>query len=379
MKSETASVLKEARSATLLKETHIVGNTTLIRVGHRMVEKIAQLLEGQADGCIGFVLHHSYTEAMTYTSRFEAGFASNFNVPLINNKKTTEAMIQFVNATRMVSFVTLLENDFKNRFYLSTHGFEASDWLEAQWNDITSERNDIFIEPYLHRMYGQHSILATISGSRQNNEIIILGAHLDSINIKYRPYQTLTKHDIENMPAPGADDNGSGLAVLTEVLRSIVMAGYKPETTIHLIGFAIEEIGLVGSREIASAYHKQGRNVVGMLNFDMVGYKGEDYVDVCISSDKLSNHDQSLFLVSLMNQYLPHLNYRFFGCRYACSDHASWTENNFPATMVHECPSISPYMHKDSDLVKNINADYMSNFARLGISYVSELAKGCFR
>ena len=85
MKSETASVLKEARSATLLKETHIVGNTTLIRVGHQMVGQIAQLLEGQADGCIGFVLHHSYTEAMRYTSRFEAGFASNFNVQLINN------------------------------------------------------------------------------------------------------------------------------------------------------------------------------------------------------------------------------------------------------------------------------------------------------
>ena len=112
-----------------------------------------------------------------------------------------------------------------------------------------------------------------------------------------------------------------------------------------------------------------------MLNFDMVGYKGEDSVDVCISSDKLSNHDQSLFLVSLMNQYLPHLDYRFFRCRYACSDHASWTENNFPATMVHECPRISPHWHKDSDLVKNINADYMSNFARLGLSYVAELAK----
>ena len=66
------------------------------------------------------------------------------------------------------------------------------------------------------------------------------------------------------MIAPGADDDGSGIAVLTEVLRIIVMSGYKPEKTVQIMGFAIEEIGLVGSREIASEYKRKGKNVIGM-------------------------------------------------------------------------------------------------------------------
>ena len=113
-----------------------------------------------------------------------------------------------------------------------------------------------------------------------------------------------------------------------------------------------------------------------MLNFDMVGYKGPDAIDIGISKDEFSNHDQSNFLVNLMSKYLPHLKHKFFQCEYACSDHASWTENSFPAACTHESPSISPHWHKASDLVKNIDHDYISNFAKLGVCYLAELAKG---
>ena len=210
----------------------------------------------------------------------------------------------------------------------------------------------------------------TIPGNSQNDGIVILGAHIDSIN----------NIELSNdMIAPGADDDASGVAVLTEVLRAIVRTKYKPEKTIHLIGFAVEEIGLVGSREIASEYRRKGKNVVGMLNFDMVGYNKQNGLnDICITRDRLSNHAQSSFLVDLMNQYLPRLNHQFIECRPPCSDHAGWTENSFPAGMACECTDAvrNPNYHMPSDVVETINKDYMSNFARLGVYYIAELAKG---
>ena len=209
-----------------------------------------------------------------------------------------------------------------------------------------------------------------IPGNSQNDGIVILGAHIDTINMI----------ELSNdMIAPGADDDASGVAILTEVLRAIVMTKYKPEKTIHLMGFAVEEIGLVGSREIASEYRRKGKNVVGMLNFDMAGYnKHNGLNDICISKDRLSNSNQTSFLVDLMNQYLPRLNYQYTHCPFGCSDHASWMENSFPAVMACECTDAvrNPNYHMPSDVVETINEDYMSNFARLGVYYLAELAKG---
>ena len=91
----------------------------------------------------------------------------------------------------------------------------------------------------------------------------------------------------------------------------------------------------------------------------------------------LATKNQTSFLVDLMNQYLPRLNYQYTHCG-SCSDHASWTENSFPAVMACECTDAirNPNYHRPTDLVETINEDYMSNFARLGVYYIAELAKG---
>ena len=286
-------------------------------------------------------------------------------------------MAKTVSPTRMRSFIKSLTAKFPNRYCYEDigpirtclYGSKASNWIKEEWKTITSSRRDIRVENYVHSKYNQSSIIVTIPGNGQNDGIVILGAHIDT---------TLRGDLSPNMIAPGADDNASGVAVLTEVLRAIVRTKYKPEKTIHLIGFAVEEIGFPGSREIASEYRRKGKNVVGMLNFDMVGYnKHNGLNDICITTDHLSNSNQSSFLLDLMNQYLPRLNHQYIECG-SCSDPVSWTENNFPAGMACECTNATrnPNYHMPSDVVETINKDYMSNFARLGVYYIAELAKG---
>ena len=67
---------------------------------------------------------------------------------------------------------------------------------------------------------------------------MVLGGHLDSIS---------NAGSGETMRAPGADDDASGIASMTEALRAMIASGYKPRRTIKMMGYAAEEVGLRGS------------------------------------------------------------------------------------------------------------------------------------
>ena len=78
------------------------------------------------------------------------------------------------------------------------------------------------------------------------------------------------------LPAPGADDDGSGTVTILEAFRVLlssddVVAGNAPNT-IEFHWYSAEEGGLLGSQAIFSSYEKQGRVVKAMLQQDMTGY-----------------------------------------------------------------------------------------------------------
>ena len=64
----------------------------------------------------------------------------------------------------------------------------------------------------------------------------------------------------EDKPAPGLDDDGSGVMVLLEILRVVVETGFKPQKNVQLMAFAAEEVGLLGSDQIAKDYKSKGRD-----------------------------------------------------------------------------------------------------------------------
>jgi hypothetical protein len=77
------------------------------------------------------------------------------------------------------------------------------------------------------------NVLAEIEGSDPilKNEVIIIGAHLDSWHA-----------------ATGATDNAAGCAVMMEALRIVKATGLKPARTIRIALWSGEEEGLFGSR-----------------------------------------------------------------------------------------------------------------------------------
>ena len=107
------------------------------------------------------------------------------------------------------------------------------------------------------------SIVAVLPGVAQPEKRIIVAAHYDSINLH------VTGAKAAEAPAPGADDDASGTAVVLELAR--VMSQYRFRKTIVFIAFGGEEIGLIGSNRYAARAKAAGEQIEAVFNNDVVG------------------------------------------------------------------------------------------------------------
>jgi hypothetical protein len=96
-----------------------------------------------------------------------------------------------------------------------------------------------------------HNVVARIPGTERPDEIVLLGAHLDSFD-----------------GASGAADNGSGVATMMEAMRLLAAAGEKPHRTIMMVAFGAEENGLKGASAFAERHAASLPGIVMMLNRD---------------------------------------------------------------------------------------------------------------
>tara|TARA_R110000737_G_scaffold250531_2_gene260240 strand:- start:510 stop:1478 length:969 start_codon:yes stop_codon:yes gene_type:complete len=105
----------------------------------------------------------------------------------------------------------------------------------------------------------------------------------------------------------------------------------------------------------------------------MTGNNGSSE-DIVMMTDYTTNA-QNQFLGQLIDTYLPSITYGFDQCGYGCSDHASWYQQGFAASMPFESrmADINPLIHTQNDT--NFDADHASKFAKLAVSYLAEMAK----
>ncbi|MEH6397227.1 M28 family metallopeptidase [Pseudoalteromonas sp.] len=336
-----------------------------LRINQAEVASLSEFMHDNYHRCGGFVAHDSLAEAQLYTEQLAQVQALSTNslatTYSIDNGQTVQQLINTISPNDLTNTVNSMSN-FHNRYYSVQTGVDASQWLKNYWQQLASNRTDISVDYFSHS-WAQSSVIVTIAGNEKADEIVVIGGHLDSIN----------QSDPSTGRAPGADDNASGIAVLSEVLRAIVVNDYKPQRTIKIMGFAAEEVGLRGSKAIAAEYKSQGKNVLGMVQFDMTGNHGSSD-DIVMMTD-YTNAAQNQFLGQLIDTYLPTITYGFDQCGYGCSDHASWYQQGFAASMPFESrmADINPLIHTAND--SSFDADHASKFAKLAVSYLAEMAK----
>jgi carboxypeptidase Q len=97
----------------------------------------------------------------------------------------------------------------------------------------------------------QQNVVGEIRGYEKPDEIVILGAHLDSWEL-----------------GTGALDNGCNAALVIEAARAIKATGLLPRRTIRFVLFSGEEQGTIGSYEYVKAHRAELDKIRAMITFD---------------------------------------------------------------------------------------------------------------
>lgn len=351
-----------------LIEVERYNGVSIVEIDEESLPWLSEHMHENFNRCGGYVLHESLNEAQEALNEIDGlhvlAKRSKLLEYSINSQDLVKPLINQVSGERIFSDIIKLSG-YKTRHYRSPEGVEAAKWIKSNWERIAASRSDIHVELYNHPKWEQPSVIATIEG--ESDEIVIVGGHLDSIAGFWGG---------GSAKAPGADDNASGIATMTEVLKVLIDNSYKPQKTIQFIGYAAEEAGLLGSKEIAAEYKKQGKNVVGVMQLDMTGFKGTKDLDIVMMRD-YTNDTQNQFIGALIDTYLPEIKWGYDKCGYACSDHASWHGQGFAASMPFEAKKndMSPHIHSGRDTVESIgnNANHAQKFAKMALAYIVEL------
>ncbi|EMR67569.1 putative peptidase family m28 protein [Eutypa lata UCREL1] len=267
---------------------------------------------------------------------------------------------------------------FHTRYYKSDYGRQSSEWLlqtvQETIQEAGADEYGVKAEHFTHP-WGQNSIIATIPG--KSEDTVVIGAHQDSINL-WLP---------SVLPAPGADDDGSGTVTILEAFRVLLSSedaiqGKLPNT-IEFHWYSAEEGGLLGSQAIFSSYEKTGRVVKAMLQQDMTGY-----VQGTLDSGKpesvgvitdFVDPGLTVFIKKVIEEYcdIPWIETK---CGYACSDHASASKAGYPSAFVIESSfgDSDQHIHSTDDQIKYLSFDHMLQHAKMTLALVYELGNTDF-
>jgi hypothetical protein len=309
---------------------------------------------------------------------------------------------------QLVAFQT--RNDFSETSSTATHGvFGARDWIAAQFNAIAAGsggRMTVALDTYLQpktdrtpRAVTESSVIATLAGD-EPGRIYVMSSHFDDCDGACIDGTGV---------APGADDNGSGVAAVLEAAR--VMAKTHFRGTIVFACFDGEELGLWGSDHYARELAAKQTPVLAVLNNDIIGSStGGDgahepdvirvfsealpvgttdaRVNLIGSENDSPSRELSRFVAETVPRYLPGFTVRqiFRADRFLRGgDQESFQAQGYPAIRFVEGHENFTHQHQDvrvengvqyGDLPDYIDAAYLGRATQANVATLAALALG---
>jgi len=258
--------------------------------------------------------------------------------------------------------------DFNTRYELSDSIGPAGQWIYDQF--IGYGYTDVVFDSFTwtptvgDTPIVSRNILATKPGFPASDSLVILGAHYDSIN------DWLSEED-PNAPAPGANDNATGVAGVLEIAR--LLEPYSFEKTIVFACFAGEEVGFGGSSDYVSKLYFQGTPVRLSLVFDELGYQRIHTQFPVVVDGIIDYLDDALRTAQLGLLYSRKLDpYIAFG--YYGSDHRI-LELVGPALLIIEELRFPPGVHTEFDLIDSLSMEYATEILKMGLASIADVAK----
>lgn len=235
----------------------------------------------------------------------------------------------------------------------------AVEYIERQWR---AEGYEVTRQAYTVDRIECLNLEVSRTGIERPSEIILLGAHYDSV-----------------VGSKGANDNASGVAALLEVARW--MATQSPRRTVRFVAFVNEEppffqTGAMGSEVYARAARERGDDIRAMISLETIGYYSDErgsqkYPPLF----KLFYPDRGNFIAfvsDLHSRSVMHEGVAAFRANsdfptecvatFASisgidwSDHASFWKEGYRAFMITDtAPYRYPYYHSEEDTPDKLN------------------------
>ncbi len=157
--------------------------------------------------------------------------------------------------------------NLRTRFALRPETFEITTYLRDQLA-ASLGKEAVEVVPFTADVgdttYTMYNVVGTLAGTDPSAGTYVISAHYDASARRTGGWDWRTE------PTSGADDNGTGVALMLETAR--VLASLRFPWDIRFIGFSGEELHMLGSRNYAEQASERGDRILGALNFDMIGY-----------------------------------------------------------------------------------------------------------
>jgi len=245
---------------------------------------------------------------------------------------------------------------FPTRHSISTHYAKAARWARGQMKALgyTARLQKITVGART-----SWNVIGDKRGSASNpRQVVLVTAHLDSINIQHGP----------DAPAPGADDNGSGSAGLLEMMRAL--RDHKGERDLRFILFGGEEEGLFGSQQyVAGLSASERARISAVVNMDMIGTLNSPTRSVLLEGAPLSQTviDGLSEAASTYTGLLVETSLNPFA-----SDHVPFIRQRIPAVLTIEgADNANGNIHSDKDTIEHIAYDFALDILRMNVAYVA--------
>jgi len=297
----------------------------------------------------------------------------------------------------------------------STRGIGAAQrWVKSEFDNyaklsngrLTSEIDYFTIKADGRRIKNDSqlgNVMATLKGTDATDDrVLIISGHLDS---------RATDVMDSTIDAPGANDDGSGVAAMMELAK--IMCKREFPFTIIFVAVVGEEQGLYGAKHLADKAKDQNWNVIAMINNDMIGNslssgtQLRDNTQVRVFSEtipyleteaeakirKSTNRDNdspsrqlARYIKSVTNQYVEQLDIKlvYRNDRFLRGgDHTPFSQNGFTAIRFCEMNENFDHQHQTvrkenniqyGDLPEFMDFEYMKKVACSNLATLSNLA-----
>ncbi|KAH8658199.1 hypothetical protein BX600DRAFT_500185 [Xylariales sp. PMI_506] len=308
-----------------------------------------------------------------------AAFAGKAHLPNLTHHKLVKPLFAHVSTKRMHDVLKHFSS-YYNRYYGDVIGARSAHWLHDHIAQIIADAPfgaHISLEYFTHP-FPQSSIIARFEPKVRNfsQPLTILGAHQDSANYLF-----------PLLPAPGADDDGSGTVSILEAFRVLAESGYTPlRGPVEFHWYAAEEGGLLGSQYIARFKKDQRAPIGAMMEFDATAYIAHNATESIGFIRTEADSALTDWAVNLSNEYIsiPALVSALEGS--AGSDYMSFTKFGYPSAYASEGDpmhggfpgDMNPFFHTENDTMTlntthgYFSIDHMARFSELAIAFVIE-------